>query len=181
VAQDNQGTRLKARPIGWHYLWAAVAAGAYFSASRIAGSSKLLCGVDGGTRSSLYISLATTTGALLGFAITGITILLTLGSGRRVDWLFASDDFAYVRTIFLGAIRSLALATILFSVLIVIDAQTHGHTWAEAIAVGFVVLVILRGYRVVKLLGDLLDIAIKDRKDAGSANPSFTQPVDDPE
>jgi hypothetical protein len=44
--------------------------------------------------------------------ITAITVLLALGGGRRVDWLYADDRFAYVRTVFLGAIHALAIATV---------------------------------------------------------------------
>jgi hypothetical protein len=51
----------------------------------------------------------------------------------------------------------------------------------EYVATFFAVLLLLRVYAIVRLLGDLLHVAIDDRRDEGKGvkNPSFTQPLDD--
>ncbi len=130
----------------------------------------------------LYASLAATSGALLGFAITGVTVLLAIGTGRRLEWLYEQEEFLYVRTIFLGAIRGLAVGTIWFSVLIVADRQRAGKGVLEAIGTYVLILVLLRLWTLVRLLGDLLVVSLRDRQDSGQAevNPGFPEPLDDP-
>jgi hypothetical protein len=170
---------LKTKPIGRHYIAAVLAGGAYLVISLSSERSLLLEGVEQGTRSALYISLATTCAALLGFAITSVTILLALGGGRRVDWLYKTEGFRYVRTIFLGAINALAVATLYFTALIVVDTAKSGSGYWEAIGAAIVVLVILRICRIVRLLSDLLAIAIADRSKTDGDNPPFTQSVNE--
>lgn len=172
---------IQERRIGLHYIYAAAVAALYLVADWRHDGASLLATVSDGARSALYASLAATSGALLGFTITAITVLLALGGGRRVDWLYADKRFEYVRTVFLGAIHALAVATIYFSILIVWDARDDPITWLQVGAVAVATLVVLRTYRVVHLLGDLLAIAISDRRDQDKppANPPFTQAPDD--
>lgn len=168
-------TAIKATPLALHYLPAVVVGGAYAGASLLATRAVLLEDVSNTTRSALYISLTTTCAALLGFAITAVTILLALGGGRRVAWLYKTDEFKYVRTIFLGAVNTLALGTLYFSALIVVDTAKKGHWYWEAGACVVVVLLVLRMARIIRLLSDLLEIAIEDRTDSGAGNPPFQQ------
>jgi hypothetical protein len=175
----SDAVELKTTPLGRHYLIALPAGLAYFLACRIADHRVLLEGVDRSTRSALYISLTTTCGALLGFSITAVTVLLALGGGRRIDWLYKDKRFAYARTIFLGAIYMLASATLFFSVLIVADAACFGKAILESLGTVAASLVILRVARVVRLLADLLHIAITDRSDPSPPNPPFTRSVDE--
>jgi hypothetical protein len=177
----GRNTQLKTSPLGLHYVAALIVAGAYFAVTKIARHPELLASVGKETRSALYISLTTTCGALLGFGITAVTILLALGGGRRVEWLYRDERFAYARKIFLGGIRVLAIATLYFSMLIVADTATRGKTVWETIAAFFVILVILRVARIVRLLGDLLHIAIADRGDSGHENPPFKRSINEPD
>jgi hypothetical protein len=175
----------KRTPIGFHYVWAFVASAAYAAVEWRHKGHSLLATIDEQTRSALYISLAATAGALLGFAITAITILLTLGGGRRIEWLYRNETFDYVRKIFFGAIHALAFTTIYFSAMIVADTAEEPKPPFETAAVFFLVLALLRVYRVVRLLSDLLELAIKDQRDqqSGAAqriNPPFREPLDDP-
>jgi hypothetical protein len=168
---------IKATPLGLHYVPAALAGGAYVGVSLLATRAVLLERVDDATRLALYISLTTTCAALLGFAITAVTILLALGGGRRVAWLYKTEEFKYVRTIFLGAVNALALGTLYFSTLIVVDTTAKGHWYWEAGGCAIVVLLILRIARIIRLLSDLLEIAIADRTDGGAGNPPFLKPT----
>jgi hypothetical protein len=170
---------LKTTPLRRHYMLAIPAGLAYFLACRLADSRILLEGVSSSTRSALYISLTTTCGALLGFSITAVTVLLALGGGRRIDWLYKDERFVYARIIFLGSIHVLALATLFFSVLIVIDTACYGKAIVESLATAVAALVILRVARVVRLLADLLHIAIRDRSDPSPPNPPFPSSVDE--
>jgi hypothetical protein len=99
-------------------------------------------------------------------------VLLALGGGRRIDWLYKDQRFAYARTIFLGAIYVLAIAALFFSVLIVADTSRFGKAPLESLSALVAVLVILRVARVVRLLGDLLHIAIEDRSEPHPPNPA---------
>lgn len=170
---------LRRAKIGSHYLWGGFGAASYFFVDRLHPHGTLLATADKGTRSALYISLATTSGALLGFAITAVVILLTIGGGRRMDWLYSDNRFGYARTILLGAIHALGAATLYYSALIVVDTANASHRLLEAVGALFLVLVVFRVLAVVRLMGDLLHIAILDRQDVGKGepNPSFVEPV----
>jgi hypothetical protein len=178
VAASN-GVDLKTTPLARHYLVAVPAGVAYFVVCRVASDPILLEKTDSPTRSALYISLTTTCGALLGFSITAVTVLLALGGGRRIDWLYKDQRFGYARTIFLGAIYVLACATLFYSVLIVTDTASSGKAILESLGAFVAALVVLRVGRVVRLLGDLLQIAVADRSHPVPPNPPFTHPVDD--
>jgi len=170
---------------GYQWVWAVLAGSTYFVVCLVEKGDSLLQLADKGTRSALYISLAASSGAMFGFAVTAVTILLTLGGGRRIDWLYSTRQFAYTRIILFGSIRALALSTVVFTALIVVDTHKHGSYVLEAIAAGVVALVLLRLTSVVKLLGDLLEVALQDRREKAKGaptvkNPAFTEPLDDP-
>jgi hypothetical protein len=151
--------------VAWHYVWALIAAGAYLLIDWQHHGDTLLAVTEKGTREALYISLAATCGALLGFAITAITILLTLGGGRRIEWLYEQPRFEYSRVILLGSIHALAFATVVYTALIISDTGNQGQPFLEALAVFTAVLTVFRLHAVIKLLGDLLEIVLKDRRE----------------
>jgi len=141
----------------------------------------LIAAVPGGTREAFFASLAATSGALLGFAITGLTILLTLGGGSRMKWLMKQDRFRIeARSLFTSAIASLGFATGIFLLLIVVatDAKSFWAPWGY-LALATVALVAERVTRLVLFFHDLMGVALKDADEKPIANPGFTEPLDD--
>lgn len=143
----------------------------------------LLAHVDTGTRSALYISISASCAALLGFAITATSILLVLGAGRRMNWLREQPEFQQTRVVFMGAIYALALATAVYTALIVIDTGQSGAWFLEAPAAGVIAFVIVRLAWMLWLLDRLLRLTLDDGKedsDSPDAALAFEEPLDDP-
>ncbi|HXD54856.1 MAG TPA: hypothetical protein VN618_08905 [Solirubrobacteraceae bacterium] len=142
----------------------------------------LLSHVSTGARSAFYISISASCAALLGFAITATSILLVLGSGPRMTWLRDQREFQKTRVVFMYAIYALALATAVFTALIVIDTGQVGAWSVEALGAGVLALVVTRLAWVLWLLDQLLRISLDDRRQSSEpiAPAPFDEPLDDP-
>jgi hypothetical protein len=145
------------------------------------GGSSLIATVPGGTREAFFASLAATSGALLGFAITGLTILLTLGGDSRMKWLMKQKRFRVeARFLFTSAIAALGFATGVFLLLIIV-ATDEASFWAPwgYLALATAALVAERVTRLVFFFHDLMGVALKDADKKPIANPAFEEPLDD--
>jgi hypothetical protein len=142
----------------------------------------LLAAVPAGTRQTFFASLAATTGALLGFAITGLTILLTLGGSQRMTWLLGQERFrTESRALFTTAIAALGFATAVFLLLIVVatDKDSFWHPWGY-LCIATMALVAERLSRLVYFFHDLMGVALKDGEGEPVAiKKPFTEPLDD--
>jgi hypothetical protein len=164
---------------------AAVAIGvalAYAIVDRLNDGASLIATVPYGTRESFFASLAATSGALLGFAITGLTILLTLGGGSRMKWLMRQERFRVeAPLLFTSAIATLGFATGVFLLLIVVatDEKSFWAPWGY-LALVVAALVAERVARLVVFFHSLMRIALRDADEKEIANPPFEEPLDDP-
>ena len=147
--------------LGYHYVFAlggAIAYGLLVHLSRYG----IVGDLDSATRSSLYLSLAATTGVLLGFAVTAVAVFLSIGPGRGLDLLRKQPSYSYTRKILMGAIYAFALATIFLTLMIVFDTRSHPRTYLEICASFIAILALLRGWALVWLLNRLLRLAVVD-------------------
>jgi hypothetical protein len=153
----------------------------YWLLNVVTSGSILLATVPAGTRESFFVSLSATAGALLGFAITGLTILLSLGGGPRMDWLKANPIFRLeARRLFITAIAGLGLATVVFLLLVVVaTSETSFPTLWGCIATATIALVVERIWRLVDFFNRLMKIALKDVDSGRLPNPPMKGPVDD--
>jgi hypothetical protein len=153
----------------------------YLAIDKIANGPVLFAEVPAETRESFFVSLSATSGALLGFAIAGLTILLTLGSGPRMDWLRSKPSFRIeVRALFMTAIGSLGVATIAFLFLIVVATDKHSFpaVWG-CVTAALITLVVERVWRLIGFFNKVMPIALKDVDKKPLPNPPMTGPVDD--
>jgi hypothetical protein len=157
--------RFKEAFIAYHWPLAAGVAGGYALVELVANRPDLLATLDPGVRSNLYLSLAGTSGVLLGFGLAAITFFTGLGSGRGMDFLRGTPGFGYTRKVFMGAIWAFAFATVWMTVMIVGDAAQDPKEWLEVIAVGILALMVLRTWSLLWLLNRLLDQVLKDAAD----------------
>ncbi len=141
----------------------------------------LVATVPPGTREAFFASLAATSGALLGFAITGLTILLTLGGGARLKWLMRQDRFkTEAPMLFTTAIGVLGVATGIFLLLIVVATEKNSfwEPWGY-LALIMAALVAERVGRLVRFFHRLMLIAFRDADEKPLANPAFKESLDD--
>jgi hypothetical protein len=153
----------------------------YLVVDKVANGPVLLATVPAETRESFFVSLSATSGALLGFAIAGLTILLSLGGGPRMNWLRADPSFRVkVRSLFITAIASLGVATVVFLFLLVVATDKHGFpvVWG-CVTAALVTLIVERLWRLVAFFNHVMPIALKDADAKRLPNPPMTGPVDD--
>jgi hypothetical protein len=115
----------------------------------------------------------------LGFAITGVTILLTVGEGPRMSWLKSKEVFRRdVRFIFFSAIVGMAVATLAFLVLIAV-ATDDGFAFAwGVVAAAAAALTVDRLWRLISFLSALMGVALRDADDPAIRNAPFTEPME---
>jgi hypothetical protein len=162
------------------FISAALVAGAYVGVDRLHKGDSLLASVPDNDRSEFYISIAASSAALLGFAITAASILSALGSGPRITWLRQQDEFKQTRVVLIGAMRALGISTVLFSALILTDTDADGRVYLEVAASAVVAVVVTRIVWVLWLLNELLALAVVDDESIPLPNPPFKEPMDDP-
>jgi len=139
-----------------------------------------LARVDGDTREALFSAIGTTAGSLLGFAIAGVTILLSVGQGPRMKWLKSKKSFRReVRFLFFSAIAGLALSSVVFFTLIAVGTGPRFQTGLGVVAAAAAALALDRLWRLTRFLNGLMRVALKDADNATLPNPPFTGPTDD--
>lgn len=122
------------------------------------------------TRSAIYISAATTTGALLGFVITALSVLLALPSGRRLDYLRGSKAWPKFPKVFVRTAWTLGAATVVFTTAIVVDDNKTPSTAMESLAIVAATFTVLRISASVLLLGRLVQYSFDDQEDSNNTS-----------
>jgi hypothetical protein len=124
-------------------------------------------------RSSLYGSLAATTGALLGFALTALAILIALPSTERLEALRRHPKWPRVPSAFFRAAGALLVALVLCTLGIALDAGARRPAQAyEAVVVAALALALVRVVGAVIALDAVMGVA--------SNTAGLRKVVDDP-
>lgn len=150
------------------YLWtdvavAAALVGAFLLWALTTKATGRAATLPAGTRSAVYISIAATSGALLGFVITALSVLLALPSGRRLSFLRGSKAWPKFPAIFVRAAWALGAATVVFTAAIVVDDDRKPATLMEAIGIVVGSSAVLRVTASVLLLSRLVKYSFEDR------------------
>jgi hypothetical protein len=123
-------------------------------------------------RSSLYTSLAATSGALLGFALTALAILVALPSTDRLEALRGHPSWPRVPGAFFRAGWALLIVLVISTLGIVIDAGAVPAKAYEAVTVFFVTLALVRIVGAIVALSLVMGVA--------RTTAPLAQPIDDP-
>ena len=124
------------------------------------------------TRSSLYGSLAATSGTLLGFALTALAILVALPSTQRLEALREHPQWERVPQAFFRAAWALMIALALCTLGITLDAGSRPAQGYEAVTVAALALALVRVVGAVIALDQVMGVA---------RNPApVRRPIDDP-
>jgi len=100
---------------------------------RLSSGPILLARADTGDRGDIYSSLSTTSGALLGFTIAAVAVLITLGPASGRSAREANLDSARRRLVqvLLTTATFLGLALALSTVALGVDRGSAGRQWIE--------------------------------------------------
>lgn len=133
-----------------------VLAGAYLASTQSRSFDAVLSPAP---RASLYGSLAATTGALLGFALTALAILIALPSTERLEALRQHPHWPRVPSAFFRAAWALLAALILCTLGITLDAGVRPAQAYEAVAVAALALALVRVVGAVIALDAVMGVA----------------------
>ena len=137
-----------------HFLLAefalAVALSAGFAAwARFLGGDVQLEELLAGNRSEVYGTLASVFGALLGFTITAVSIVLGYAQSDRLTVVRESKHYPKLWAVFTAANKALALATLVALVGLVVDRDS---TPAPVILYVMVFAVLLSSFRLLRCI-----------------------------
>jgi len=111
------------------------------------------------TRSALYGSLATTSGALLGFALTALAILIALPSTERLEALRSHPRWERVPRAFFRAAWALLIALILCTLGITLDDGGEPAKIYEAVTVAILAVALVRVMGAIVALDHVMMVA----------------------
>jgi hypothetical protein len=97
-----------------------------------------------------------------------------------VRWLREQDAFKKTRLVFMSAIRALGAAALVFTGLILLDAEKDGNAFLQSMAFALLVLVTVRLVWLIWLLNEIVSLALKDQSKSDMPQP-FSEPLDDPD
>lgn len=110
-------------------------------------------------RSALYGSLAGTSGALLGFVLAALAILIALPSSERIDALREHPKWERVPSAYFRAARVLLAALVLCTLGIALDSAKAPWQLYEAVTVAVLVLCLVRVIAAVVALDAIIGVA----------------------
>lgn len=120
-----------------------------------------------GLRQTIYGTIATIFGSLLGFVIAGVTILISMGETPRLKLMFQYGLFVQVIAIFNSAAKWLAFGAFVSIAGLVLDRDVHVIWWYSWLDFCITIVCALRIWRCIWVLGSVLDLVLRDKKPAG--------------
>lgn len=111
-----------------------------------------------GNRSSIYGALAAIFGALLGFVITAVSIVIGYSASERLDIVRNSKHYPDLWKIFISAIRATALATMAALLGLVFDRDSSPSHWILYLNIFAFVLVLFRLGRSIWVLEQIINL-----------------------
>jgi hypothetical protein len=134
----------------------AVLVGGYFAGAQSKSFDVVLTPT---TRSSLYGSLATTSGALLGFTLTALAILIALPSTERLEALRSHPKWERVPRAFFRAAWALLIALVVCTLGITLDDGVDPAKIYEAITVATLAVALVRVMGAIIALDHVMTVA----------------------
>ncbi|MCP1309255.1 hypothetical protein [Paenibacillus tyrfis] len=111
-----------------------------------------------GSRSALYGAIAGVAGSLLGFVITGLSILLVTGNSSGMNALRSSKYYQQIFKVFLNTSKYLGLLVVLSLVSLIIDRDTAPLFELNMIVLWGVIIVTFRILRCLWVLENIIGI-----------------------
>ena len=122
-----------------------------------------------GERAAVYGTVATIDGALLGFVIATVAIILGFAQSDRFAVLRASTSYEDLWTTLRSTIRVLAFATVAALVALLVDRETSPNSPALIVCFGFALLAVFRVARSIWVLENVIRIMTKPTSDSVSS------------
>lgn len=154
---------------GRHFLWYELAisvigvAVLWFVVGRTVGQTSLQSFL-GDNRQILYSSVAVIAGALLGFVIAGVTVLLVLPPNRLLSAIKETKAYDSVHPIFFSTLKMLAITTVVALLALFVDTKDHPNIVMFYITLWGLIISSLRIGRCVWVLENIIEITERSRE-----------------
>lgn len=122
-----------------------------------------ICSILNNSRLQLYGTIASVTGALLGFIIAGMSILLTMGESESLNILRKSKHYFLIFKVYLSCSKYLALTTILAIVGLIVDKDGAPIIWFTALVCWALLISIFRLLRCMWILEKMVGLSVKSQ------------------
>ncbi len=156
-----------------HFLGAELTLGVVVTAAFIGwaewfgGLAELQVLLDG-RRSVVYGAFAAIAGSLLGFVIATISIVLGLSSSPRLKRVRDSKHYGTLWVVFTTSIKWMGLATLALLAGLLFDREQSPKWWLFYASAGSVLLALLRLWRCIWVLEQVIKVVSTDGRGCGS-------------
>lgn len=122
------------------------------------GGFAVLDSILGRNRAEVYGALATIFGSLLGFVVVAVSVVLTAAQAERMAVIRDSEQYDTLWNVFIGTIKSLAFATVVALLALIIDRPQQPVRWIEIVGIFATILAALRLWRSVWVLERVISL-----------------------
>ncbi len=122
------------------------------------GGALVLDAIVKGSRGTIYGTLASIFGSLLGFAITALSVVLGFSASERLNVVRQSSYYPQLWAVFTSAIRTLGFATCGWLIALFFDRDSKGRPLILVVCLGISFLASLRLARCVWVLERIVEI-----------------------
>ncbi len=129
-----------------------------------AGASKFDDTLDSDMRSALFDALSSTTGALLGFVLAALAVLVALPSTERIEKLQSHPRWHLVPSSYFRASRALLASLVLCLLGLPLDSASDPWVLYEVVVVLVLALALVRVVAAVVALDQILAVAQADHR-----------------
>lgn len=112
-------------------------------------------------RSAVYGTLASILGALLGFVITALSIIIGYTTNEKFEFIRSSRHYFTLWRVLLSTIKALSLATAAMVVGLIFDRDTSPQNWILCVCVFTILFSLFRLRRCIWILENVIHIIIK--------------------
>lgn len=113
------------------------------------------------TRKELYSTVASISGALLGFIITSVSIVIVFIQSEKLELLRQSKNYPILYKVFIVAIKYLGFTTAVNLIGLVIDKDSNPQVWIMYLSILGVVLSVFALARCLWVLESLISLITK--------------------
>jgi len=154
-------TKYTANFLSFELILAVIAVIILITIIAITGNKDHLIQFLNGNRQGLYTVLASIAGALFGFVITAVSIIMVFMQNERLKLVRESRHHETVYRVFFSTIRYLAFATIWSIIALLIDTDSTPKTWVFYIELFALIVVAMRMARCIWVMEKVINLAVK--------------------
>jgi hypothetical protein len=130
----------------------------------LVGTSRVTDALPQDLRASAYQALAGVVGALLGFVLAALAVLIALPTGERLRELESTTEWDRVPGGFMTSARALLLSVVLVIVALLVDSCPGPRWWIELPLLALLAVSLVRVVAALALLDALIAVVLAERR-----------------